>query len=253
VLIGIDHIVVAVSDLDAAAAKLTDRVGIAATGGGRHPQYGTVNRLAWLGDTFVELVTVVDRALAEQSWLGRPTLAAMDRGLDAFVTWALSTDDIDGDVGALRAQGAAIDDPDAGERVRADGRVVRWHLALRPTIGPDQPPFLIEHDLTGAEWTAFERAERAAEVHPIGAPVRLRAFAIPANPVGPAIQMLAREAGLQFRPSLAGGGARDATVGDHVVRLLPADRRVTVELASSAGDDRDVELFGIRWRVMRST
>src|SRR3972149_1866984 len=43
---GIDHVVIAVADPDAAAAELTERVGLAFTGGGRHPGLGTFNRLA---------------------------------------------------------------------------------------------------------------------------------------------------------------------------------------------------------------
>ena len=38
------------------AAELEASVGLGATGGGRHPGQGTVNRLVWLGDSYLELI-----------------------------------------------------------------------------------------------------------------------------------------------------------------------------------------------------
>jgi glyoxalase-like protein len=249
-LIGIDHIVIAVEDLDAAAAELAAHVGIACTGGGQHPRYGTANRLAWLGDSYIELVSVLDKTLAATSWLGRPSLAAMAQG-GGFITWALASDDLDDDLAGLRARGAVFDDPEPGERIRPDGRMVRWRLALRKAIGPNELPFLIEHEASSAEWSPAERAERGVQIHPLGGPVRLRVLALPTPSTGAAMQTLGREAGLRFRPSLTGSGARDASIGDQVVRLAPTASNVTIELASPAGDDRDIAAFGIRWIVRR--
>ena len=63
-LLGIDHLVIAVRDPDAAAATMEADLGLAVTGGGRHEHAGTFNRLAFLGDTYLELIGVFDRALA---------------------------------------------------------------------------------------------------------------------------------------------------------------------------------------------
>ena len=60
-LLGIDHLVVAVESVEAAAEELDGELGLAFTGGGRHEAWGTYNRLAFLGDTFVELIGVFDR------------------------------------------------------------------------------------------------------------------------------------------------------------------------------------------------
>jgi len=70
-LLGIDHLVIAVPDPDAAAADLEAALGIAATGGGRHAQAGTFNRLIFLGDTYLELIGIWDRALALGTRSGR--------------------------------------------------------------------------------------------------------------------------------------------------------------------------------------
>lgn len=226
-LLGIDHLVIAVADPDAAAAELEAAVGLAATGGGRHERMGTWNRLVWLGDTYLELIGAWDRDLAAASWVGAPTLRALadiGEATGALATWALASDDLSGDIGRLRAAGADWTGPVAGERTRPDGRVVRWAIASPPALGPERPPFLIEHDVAAAEWTPAERVERASLVHPLGGQVRLVTLELPAAPGAVAGRSMAllRAVGLRFRPSLAGRGARDADIGPQRLRLTPA-------------------------------
>jgi len=250
---GIDHLVVAVASLESAAAELEERLGLAVGAGGRHPALGTENRLAWLGDSYVELIAIVDPRVAAGSWLGAPVLAALERG-GGLATWAIATDAIDADVAELRANGADYPEPIDGERIRPDGRIVRWRLAAGPRLGPNQP-FLIEHDVAAAEWTDGERVARANEAHPIGGPVRLVSLEIPVAGVQAAGLTLLRTANLRFRPSLAGHGARDASLGRQIVRLTPMGRGgdvAEIGLASPAGDGRAVEAFGCRWTVRRS-
>jgi hypothetical protein len=254
VLLGIDHLVIAVPDLDDATDELERRVGLAATGGGRHPALGTQNRLAWLGDTYVELVSLADREVAEGSWFGVATMAALERG-GGLATWAIATDSIDEDVAALRELGARLGDPMPGERRRPDGAVVRWRMAIGDALGPAEPPFVIEHEPWSAEWTAADRAARSTERHPIGGPVRLEVLELPVVDVSSATQKFARGAQLSFRPSLVGGGARDANLGRHIVRLQPTHGAAVapgIVLASQAGDNRSVDALGCRWIVRLS-
>jgi hypothetical protein len=256
-LLGIDHLVIAVPDPDDAAAALESTVGLRATGGGRHETLGTFNRLVWLGDTYLELIGVWDRARAETSWVGAPTVHALDRG-GGLATWALASDDLDAEVGHLRDQGAELQGPMSGERRRTDDRVVRWRLAAPAQLGPEGPPFWIEHDPTAAEWSADERMERAAQVHPLGGPCRLEVLELPVidqRAVAARSMALLRSTGLRFRPSLAGAGARDADVGpEQRVRLLPAGSlaRPTVRLRAPVEQPRDLEALGLRW-VVRSS
>jgi hypothetical protein len=170
VLLGIDHVALATEDPDAAAAELETKLGLAATGGGRHPALGTYNRLIWLGDAYLELIGVFDRELAARSWLGRPVLDALDGGR-GLVTWAIAVEDLDV---VLRwgPPDAGLEGPIDGARERPDGRVVRWRLA-HPARPAPTAPILIEHDRTAAEWTPEERAARADETHPLGGRVRL--------------------------------------------------------------------------------
>lgn len=253
-LLGIDHLVLAVRDLDDAARELERRVGLAATGGGRHPTLGTQNRLAWLGDTYIELVSIDDPGVAQGSWLGVPTIAALEGG-GGLATWAIATNSIDADIVELRSNGARFGDSMPGERERPDGAVVCWRLAIGGALGPTEPPFLIEHEPFSAEWTDEDRAARGTERHPIGGPVRLEVLELPVPDVPIAVEALARAADLRFRPSLAGGGARDANLGRQIVRVRPAHGTSVapgIRLESPAGDDRSVDALGCRWTVRRS-
>lgn len=246
-LLGIDHLVIACADPDAAAADLERDVGLRAGGGGRHDALGTFNRLAWLGDTYLELIGVFDRDLAERSWIGAPTVRALDAG-GGLATWAVATDDIDADVARLRAHGADLGVPIAGERRRPDGTVVRWRLSAPPRLGPGLSPFLIQHDSTAAEWTSADRVARA------DGPARLTVLELAADDVNRESQAFLRALDLRFRPSLAGRGARDANLGAQIVRLVPGragGSRCTAHLEILDGAEGDHTTLGLTWRVRR--
>ena len=251
-LLGIDHLVIAVADPDAAAAVLETRLGLQPGGGGRHDALGTFNRLVWLGDSFLELIGVFDPELAAGSWVGAPTLRALERG-GGLATWAVASDAIAGDVEALRARGSDLAAPVPGQRHRPDGEVVRWRLAAAAHLGPDLPPFLIEHDPDAAEWTPADRSARAAGEARATGPARLTVLELPVDEVNRTSQAFLRSVGLRFRPSLTGGGARDANIGRQTVRLRPrreADApRSTVHLTIRGRAAADVELLGVRWRT----
>jgi hypothetical protein len=119
-LLGIDHLVIAVADPDHAAAELERNLGLTSAGGGRHDALGTFNRLVWLGDSHLELIGVFERALAQRSWLGVPTLRMLELG-GGLATWAIATDAVAADQAALHAAGSDLGDLIAGERRRPDG------------------------------------------------------------------------------------------------------------------------------------
>jgi hypothetical protein len=248
-LIGLDHFIVAVDDPDDAAAQLESEVGLRAGAGGRHAAHGTHNRLIWLGDTYIELMGVFDRDLARASWFGSHALRLLDETGGGQMGLVLAADDIDADVQRLRATGSSLGQPESGERVRPDGGVVRWHLAHAAEPDPELGlVFLIEHDTAAAEWTPEERARRAQEMHPAGGPVRLVRVELPVHDMKSSTMRLHRDVALQFRPSLAGGGARDSSVGEHVVRLVRAASGVLPRVVLRGGDERrQVAALGCQW------
>jgi len=66
----LDHVLLAVADLEAAGREIEAWYGLTSIEGGRHPGWGTANRIVPLGETYLELITVVDesRGSAERLW-----------------------------------------------------------------------------------------------------------------------------------------------------------------------------------------
>jgi 2-dehydropantoate 2-reductase len=90
----LDHVLVAVSDLTAAAEEIEGRHGLPSIEGGRHRGWGTANRIVPLGDAYLELVAVVDETAAAKSTFGRWVLAAHPTLLRPL-GWAVRTRDLD--------------------------------------------------------------------------------------------------------------------------------------------------------------
>jgi hypothetical protein len=278
VILGIDHLVIAARDPASAAEAIGTSLGLAFTGGGRHESAGTFNRLAFLGDTYLELIGVFDAELArspEASPVSRVTAEALASGREGLVSWALASDSIERDVASLRAAGSGIGAPVPGSRRRDDGEVVRWrcafpergpeqppsHIGLGPEqppshigLGPEQPPFLIEHDPTGSEWGDAARVERARFLHPVGGAIRLVTLHLPVS--DPA----AAAAAIQDTAGLAAGSDGSLSAGGHIVRLFPGDPRrdpaiVTMRLETTAARpeaarDRTAIEAGVRWQLV---
>ena len=249
-LVGVDHVIIAVADPDGAAAEFEAALGLRAAAGGRHELHGTHNRLIFLGDAYVELMGVFDAALAEGSWWGRHISGLLAGGQAAYAGLPFATDDLAADVERLHAQGSPISEPIPGERRRPDGDIVRWRIARLPEPDTDLGlTFLIEHDTGAAEWRPAERAARAGEVHSLGTPARFVRVELPVGEVRTATLRLLRQLGLQFRPSLAGHGARDSAIGAHTLRVSTAAARPRITLRAGT-QARVVELFGCDWELL---
>jgi Glyoxalase-like domain len=134
----IDHVLLSAGDDAPTSLLLTTRYGLHAYEGGRHPGWGTANRIIPLGDAYLELVSVVDEAEARASAFGRWALESAERGRPA-IGWAVRPDDLD--VTATRL-GLEISE---GSRTRPSGEIVAWRsagvdeVARRPWL-----PFFIE-------------------------------------------------------------------------------------------------------------
>lgn len=250
---GIDHLVIACEDPDAGAAELEAALGIVCSGGGRHVDAGTRNRIAWLADgSYLELIGVTDSDRARSSPVGAAALRTLDEQGAGLATYALRVDDLDEAVAALSAEGASFGPIVHGTRSRDDGEVVEWWTAFpKSSLGPAAPPFLIQHAYVGAEWGHAALAARVRFAHPIGSPVILTRLDLAATEP----PSLAATLHAQLQLDLwAVADLAVADVGPHVLRLVPR-REMTVPAVITLGADveipRTAELLGLRLDVER--
>jgi catechol 2,3-dioxygenase-like lactoylglutathione lyase family enzyme len=245
---GIDHLVIAVPDLDAAVAELTESLGLAFTAGGKHPGVGTVNRIAFLGEPYLELIAVEDEELAPQGPIGRAALRALENG-GGLATYALVDDALAVTVAELQANGSTIGPAEYGSRERPDGERAEWWTATLDRLGPDAPPFLIRHAYAGGEWSPSALEERRAFRHPLGSAVALERLDI-ATPDPPALAAeYFAQLGVEF---WAVADLAVTTIGLHTIRLLPTHEMevpAAVVLGAAVDAPRTVDALGVRFYV----
>ena len=116
----LDHVLIPLADLFRAVSEFEGRYGLVSVEGGRHADWGTANRIVPLGDSYLELVAVVDPAEASQSAFGQWVAnARAGRPLG----WAVRTDNLDAVAGRL---GLSVG---SGSRFTATGEFLRWRIA----------------------------------------------------------------------------------------------------------------------------
>ena len=112
--------------------------GLRSLAGGSHPGWGTANRIVPLGDTYLELVAVVDERVASASAFGR-WVGAGATPTGRPIGWALRPGDLDETAARLGLE------PQTGERARPDGELVRWRIAgIEEAVARPGLPFFIE-------------------------------------------------------------------------------------------------------------
>jgi len=119
---GLDHLIYAAPDLASAVGDIEKRLGLKATPGGRHPQWGTRNAIVPLGpDTYLEMIGPDDPVAP------RPTLFGIDRlTAPRLVTWAAKGADLPSLAARARAHGIDLGAVTRGERARPDGTRLTW-------------------------------------------------------------------------------------------------------------------------------
>ncbi len=138
--IELDHVLIAVTDLAVAGREIEARYGLASIEGGRHPSWGTANRIVPLGDTYLELIAVVDPAKAAETDVGR-WVASGASSTGRPLGWTVRTSRLDE---IARRLNLAIH---AGSRTMPAGAVLRWRSAgMDQAIAEPSLPFFIEWD-----------------------------------------------------------------------------------------------------------
>ena len=143
----VDHVTICGPDLPALQEAFT-RLGLAADYGGPHANGGTHMAVLGLEDaSYVELVAPLKARIATDSSWSKLMLA--NAGPCA---WAVSSQDIQKDVDAMKQAGLAMDGPFPGGRKKPDGKMLEWQTAALSTEHAGAVlPFMIQ-DRTPREW-----------------------------------------------------------------------------------------------------
>ncbi|WP_332824046.1 VOC family protein, partial [Ramlibacter sp.] len=123
-LLRLDHVVIAVTDLDRTVARYIE-AGFTVAPGGRHPGRNTSNALVVFDDgAYLELITYSKPSPEERWW------RELDTHGDGLVDFALLPQDLQAVLDQARARGLSdITGPLPGGRVRPDGQRVDWQTA----------------------------------------------------------------------------------------------------------------------------
>lgn len=155
----LDHLVLAVADLDAAVADFEHRTGVRPVHGGAHPGRGTRNALVGLnwegGDRhYLELlgpdlaqpdVPTEAMMLGVGSVLAELAEAAVASRLYAWAARPENAEDLDAMVETARRGGVDVGRPVDASRKTPSGAVLSWRLAVPEPLGlGGVQPFLIE-------------------------------------------------------------------------------------------------------------
>jgi hypothetical protein len=155
---GIDHIVLAISDLDRGIAQLGEMCGVMPARGGQHENKGTENALMSVGPgSYIEVLAPQDGAALP------PELQPLRAVTNLMpVSWAVSTANADLTIQMLRAHGYTVGAPQSGSRQTAGGGVIRWRTFQLSAPKIEGAPFFIEWDASAAH---------PAATSPLGCPL----------------------------------------------------------------------------------
>jgi hypothetical protein len=207
-LLGIDHIVIVVRDLEA-AMKDYARLGFTVIPGGRHP-VGTYNGLIGFEDgSYIELIAFYRENPAHRWW------APLQKG-EGLVDFCMQTDDMAGDAEALRLAGVRMNAPQPWARTRPDGYMLKWILAIPQEGQRGVAPFLIQDETPREERVPRETGHQNGAK---GIDALLVAVQDPVGVAGWYQSIVRRHGEAVARPDLKASGA-SFRVGRHSVQYL---------------------------------
>ena len=224
----LDHIVIAIRDLDQGIARYRE-LGFDARPGGRHTGRGTHNAIVRFGLDYLELVSVYDEAEARAA--GRGELVDFLATREGPTGYVLATDDIAAEAERIRDGGLSVVGPFAMERLRPDGSRLTWRLVI-PGDGADRRPWpiFIQWDQSDAERLARD----GATAHPNGAR-GIRSVTVGVRDLPAARHLYGAVFGL------APAGADAFRAGNATIELVPASDDGLVAIALTGTTDRELD------------
>ena len=141
----LDHVVIAVRDLDAATADYVALLGRQPAWRGEHPRYGTRNTLFKIDNTYIELLAL-GGGDGDPRWSGELSRHLESQGEGVYAL-ALGTQDVDATAREARQQGLDVLDPADGDGLDAiSGARRHWRNAMvSPKTTHGTRVFFIQH------------------------------------------------------------------------------------------------------------
>lgn len=242
----LDHVVIAVHNLEDATNDYTALLGRSPSWRGEHPRYGTSNTLFRIDNTYIELLAL-SGAKGDKRWSGEleQHLAQHGEGLYAL---ALGTPDIRWAVDEMRESGLHVADPADGHGVDDQTGAQRgWRNALIEPKGTNGLRlFLIQH--TSAPGALPVAAPLSAEPLSAEAHVRRMDHAVVLSADMEAAQRV-------WSDRIGARLALDRTFPDRNTRILfyrLAD--ITIEISGGAAQSKEGigkpdRIWGLAWGV----
>ena len=136
-MLEVDHVLIAVGNLDEAAERFEREYGLRSVDGGRHPGWGTANRVVPLGREYLELIGVVDPDEALEHPFGRWMLERVEDG-DHLLRCCLRPQDFEATAERIGHE------PVPGSRDLPEGESLHWRLVGLEAAMTENLPFFIE-------------------------------------------------------------------------------------------------------------
>ena len=138
----IDHVMICVPDLAKGIDTYT-RLGFTVYPGGSHTGRPTHNAIAFHDEDYLEILSIRDRSAVAPGSPDAGLAEYLDQG-GGFRIVSLQSDDLAGDVAAMRGRGVDVGELRDGGRRTLEGQELRWRAAF---LGPRDalPIFFIQH------------------------------------------------------------------------------------------------------------
>ena len=208
----LDHVLIAVHDLERSRHTFADLLGFTVTSEGVHPGRGTHNRLIVFGPEYLELIAIRD---ATEARADRPQMLDFLKRRQGLHMFALGSRHLEATVADIRRRGGRISDPVDGARTGAMGKGgYTWRSAhLDPADTPGSATFIIQHNHTIQQRytepanptvhangvTGIFSLSLAVKDAPVAAGIWSRTFGIPIAPVPSSSQGEGQDGGAGYQ------------------------------------------------------
>lgn len=166
-----DHLVIFLKKPEEALQTLS-QIGIHAIHGGHHEKWGTYNTLSYFGLSYIEFLGIEDLSIAEKQENNRLITEIVEqlskKGQEGPAKIAVRTRGMQQLAARLKAEGYTVYGPYPGERVRADGQIIKWSLLfLENEPNELTMPFFIEWEKSDEERLVELKEQGLVDTHPL--------------------------------------------------------------------------------------